>query len=241
MDNPLSIETLSALASLSFMEILLGIDNVIFIIILTNRLPKNKQALGLRLGLFMALASRLVLLCTLSLLMGLTEPLFTMMDHGFSLRDIILIAGGLFLVGKATLEIHHKMENGTESRENADQTNRNQKMSVFILQIMIIDIVFSLDSVITAIGMVKQIGIMICAMVIAMVVMLVSVDFISGFIQKHPTLKILALSFLILIGFVLIVEGFGGHMAKGSIYFAMFFSFMVEMVNMRYRIKKKAV
>ena len=239
MDNLLSVENLSALMSLSFMEILLGIDNVIFIIILTNRLPENKKTFGLRLGLAMALISRLLLLCALSLLMGLTEPLLTILDHDFSLRDIILIFGGLFLMAKATFEIHHKVEKGAENKKNGKQTNRNHKMSSFILQIMMIDIVFSLDSVITAIGMVKQISIMVFSMLIAMLVMLISVDFISGFIKRHPTLKILALSFLLLIGFVLTVEGFGGHMAKGSIYFAMFFSFMVEMINMRYRVKEK--
>lgn len=221
------------------MEILLGIDNVIFIIILTNRLPKNKRLLGLRLGLAMALVSRLFLLCCLSLLMKLTEPLMTIFDYSFSLRDIILISGGLFLMAKATFEIHHKIENNTDSKKNTDKKNNIQKMSNVVLQIMIIDIVFSLDSVITAIGMVRQISIMICAMIAAMFVMLISVNFISGFIEKHPALKILALSFLLLIGFVLVVEGFGGHMAKGSIYFAMFFSFMVEMINMRYRFKKK--
>ena len=142
-------------------------------------------------------------------------------------------------MAKATFEIHHKIENNTDSKKNTDKKNNIQKMSNVVLQIMIIDIVFSLDSVITAIGMVRQISIMICAMIAAMFVMLISVNFISGFIEKHPALKILALSFLLLIGFVLVVEGFGGHMAKGSIYFAMFFSFMVEMINMRYRFKKK--
>ncbi len=241
MDSLFAPETLSALISLSFMEILLGIDNVIFIIILTNRLPKDKRPMGLRLGLAMALVSRLLLLCGLSLLMGLTKTLFTVLDHGFSLKDVILIVGGLFLVAKATFEIHHKMEYHNDSKKDMDQKSKSSKTSIFILQIMIIDVVFSLDSVITAIGMVKQISVMICAMITAMFVMLISADFISGFIEKHPTLKILALSFLILIGFVLIVEGFGGHMAKGSIYFAMFFSFIVEMINMRYRSGKKTV
>lgn len=235
MDSFFSFESLTALLTLSLMEIVLGIDNIIFIAILTARLPKEQQPMTQKLGISMALITRILLLFSLSWLMGMTKPLFNLMDHGFSVRDLILIFGGLFLVAKATFEIHHKLEGeGDEGTAAAGQSRAN-KMSMIILQIMVLDIVFSLDSVITAIGMVKHIPIMVVAMIIAMVVMLASASYISNFVEKHPTIKILALSFLILIGVVLIVEGMGGHVGKGYIYFAMFFSLAVEMINMRYR------
>ncbi len=235
MDSLFSLEALSALLTLSLMEIILGIDNIIFVAILTGRLPKEQQPSAQRLGISMALVTRILLLFCLSWLMGLTEPLFEVFRHGFSLRDLILISGGLFLVGKATFEIHHKIEGEGDEGEAAAKHSKAQKFSMIILQIMILDIVFSLDSVITAIGMVKEIKIMVIAMVIAMLVMLWSATYISSFVEKHPTIKILALSFLILIGVVLIVEGMGGHVGKGYIYFAMFFSLGVELINMRYR------
>ncbi len=237
MDSLFSAEGLTALLTLSLMEIVLGIDNIIFISILTGRLPKEQQPMARRLGLTMALLTRILLLFSLSWLMGMTEPLFSLFNHGFSLRDLILLIGGLFLVGKATFEIHHKVEgDGDEGVAAASHSHAN-KLLIILAQIMVLDIVFSLDSVITAIGMVKDIPIMVVAMIIAMVVMLLSAEHISGFVEKHPTIKILALSFLILIGVVLIVEGMGGHVGKGYIYFAMFFSLSVEMINMRYRKK----
>ena len=239
MDSLFSIEALSALLTLSLMEIVLGIDNIIFIAILTARLPKEKQPFAQKLGISMALITRVGLLFCLSWLMGLTKPLFEVFNHGFSLRDLILILGGLFLVGKATFEIHHKLEGPEEGKVDSNSKSAQNKVSMIIFQIMLLDIVFSLDSVITAIGMVKQISIMVIAMIIAMGVMLFSATFISEFVEKHPTVKILALSFLILIGVVLIVEGMGGHVGKGYIYFAMFFSLAVELVNMRYRTKAK--
>ncbi|MCJ8276753.1 MAG: TerC family protein [Bdellovibrionales bacterium] len=236
MDSLFSVEALSALLTLSLMEIVLGIDNIIFIAILTSRLPKEKQPLGRNLGISMALITRILLLFSLSWLMGLTKPLFTLFSHGFSMRDLILVGGGLFLVAKATFEIHHKVEGEPEAEEQSLKA-KTKNLQWIIIQIMLLDIVFSLDSVITAIGMVKQISIMVIAMIIAMVVMLLSAGRISDFVEKHPTVKILALSFLILIGVVLIVEGMGGHVGKGYIYFAMFFSLCVEMINMRYRSK----
>lgn len=237
MDSMFSIETLSALLTLSLMEIVLGIDNIIFIAILTSRLPRDKQPSTQKIGIAMALITRILLLFSLSWLMGLTQSLFVFQGHGFSLRDLILIFGGLFLVGKATFEIHHKMEGDGDEGVAAAKNNPGKKISFIVFQIMLLDIVFSLDSVITAIGMVKEISIMVAAMVIAMVVMLFSATYISGFVEKHPTVKILALSFLILIGVVLIVEGMGGHVGKAYIYFAIFFSLSVEMINMRYRNK----
>lgn len=240
MDSLFSLEALSALLTLSLMEIVLGIDNIIFIAILTGRLPKEQQPFAQRLGISMALITRIALLFSLSWLMGLTEPLFELFNHGFSLRDLILIFGGLFLVGKATFEIHHKIEGEGDEGEAAAKHTKAKKLSMIIFQIMLLDIVFSLDSVITAIGMVQQISIMVIAMIIAMIVMLFSATFISEFVDKHPTIKILALSFLILIGVVLTVEGMGGHVGKAYIYFAMFFSLSVELVNMRYRNKQLA-
>ena len=236
MMDLLSMENLTALLTLSLMEIVLGIDNIIFIAILTARLPKKQQPSARNLGIALALLTRLLLLFSISWLMGLTEPIFSLFEKSFSARDLILIGGGLFLVAKATYEIHHKME-GELDDTTQKISQKNQFISI-IFQIMLLDIVFSLDSVITAIGMVQQISIMVIAMIIAMVVMLVSAGGISDFVEKHPTLKILALSFLILIGVVLTVEGMGGHVGKGYIYFAMFFSLCVEMINMRYRSKK---
>ncbi len=236
MDSLFSVEALSALATLSLMEIVLGIDNIIFIAILTGRLPKERQPFAQKMGISLALITRILLLFCLSWLMGLTKPLFEILDHGFSLRDLILIVGGLFLVAKATFEIHHKIEGEDAGPENSP--TKKAALGIILLQIMMLDIVFSLDSVITAIGMVKEISIMVIAMIIAMAVMLFSAKFISDFVAKHPTVKILALSFLILIGVVLIVEGMGGHVGKGYIYFAMFFSLSVELVNMRYRTKQ---
>ncbi|MCB0379002.1 MAG: TerC family protein [Bdellovibrionales bacterium] len=240
MDNLFSFESLSALLTLSLMEIVLGIDNIIFVAILTGRLPKDRQAFGRSLGISLALITRILLLLSLSWLMGLTSELFSLGDHGFSMRDLILIGGGLFLVAKATFEIHHKIEGEGDEGEAAASHMQANSFHWIMVQIMLLDIVFSLDSVITAIGMVQQIVIMIIAMVIAMFVMLASAGSISAFVEKHPTVKILALSFLILIGVVLIVEGMGGHVGKGYIYFAMFFSLAVEMLNMRYRQNKKS-
>ena len=234
MESLFSLEALSALLTLSLMEIVLGIDNIIFVAILTAKLPKEQQPLAQRLGISMALITRILLLFSLSWLMGLTAPLFSFFAKGFSARDLILIGGGLFLVGKATYEIHHKVE-GLQNDEQEQSTSAVKGFWMIIAQIMVLDIVFSLDSVITAIGMVQQIPIMVIAMTIAMIVMLFSASHISDFVEKHPTVKILALSFLILIGMVLTIEGMGGHIGKGYIYFAMFFSLMVELVNMRYR------
>jgi predicted tellurium resistance membrane protein TerC len=231
-----SAESLTALVSLTFMEIVLGIDNVIFIALLTGRLPADQQAKARNLGLAVALISRLVLLFSLSWLMGLTEPLAVVFGHSFSFRDVVLIAGGAFLIAKATKEIHDKVEN-IDHTPQMQASARN--VGLVILQIMIIDIVFSLDSVITAIGMAKDISTMVIAMVIAMVVMLVSARFISEFVEKHPTVKILALAFLILIGVFLTLEGMQSHIDKNYIYFAMFFAFAVELVNMRFRTKSK--
>jgi predicted tellurium resistance membrane protein TerC len=220
-----------ALATLTFLEIVLGVDNIIFISILSGKLPADQQPKARRLGLLGAMITRVLLLFSLAWIIRLTEPWFTVLRQEISGRDLILILGGLFLLGKATYEIHDKLE-GEEG--HASKRVPASFMSVLV-QIMLLDIVFSLDSVITAVGMADQISIMVIAMVIAMLVMLVSAGAVSGFVERHPSVKILALSFLLLIGVMLVAEGMGQHVSKGYIYFAMAFSLVVELINMRMR------
>lgn len=223
------------LITLTALEIVLGIDNIVFISILAGKLPKEQQAKARRVGLALALITRILLLCGIAWMAKLTAPLFHVFSHGVSGRDLILLLGGLFLIGKATYEIHDKLEG-----EDAHASRRvAPTMASVITQILILDIVFSLDSVITAVGMVRQVGVMVAAVVIAMIVMLIFVNRVSGFIDRHPTIKMLALSFLILIGAMLVAEGFHREIPKGYIYFAMAFSIMVEMLNMRVRTKAK--
>ena len=231
----LTADGLLALATLSAMEIVLGIDNVVFIAILIARLPDAQREYARRLGLILALGIRIGLLFTISWIMGLTTPLLTALGRDVSGRDLILLGGGLFLIFKATWEIHDKLE--ASHPEGA--TSRPRAAFLWVLaQILLLDIVFSLDSVITAVGMANDLSIMVTAMVIAMLVMLVSAGTVSRFIEHHPSLKILALAFLLLIGVMLVAEGMGSHMEKGYIYFAMAFSLFVEMLNMRYRRKQ---
>jgi predicted tellurium resistance membrane protein TerC len=230
MDALLTADGLLALVTLSAMEIVLGIDNVVFIAILVARLPAGQQEVARRLGLTLALGVRIALLFTISWMMGLTEPLVTI-GRDFSGRDLILLGGGLFLVFKATLEIYNKVE----ADPHESTSHIRSAFVMVLLQILVLDIVFSLDSVITAVGMANELSIMVTAMVIAMLVMLVSAGTISRFIDSHPSLKILALAFLLLIGVMLVVDGMGTHVSKAYIYFAMAFSLLVEMINMRYR------
>ena len=233
----LTADGLLALVTLSAMEIVLGIDNVVFIAILVGRLPEAQRELARRLGLILALGIRVLLLFAITWMMGLTAPLFSVLGHGVSGRDLILLGGGLFLIFKATWEIYDKVEAGPH-----DQGGRAARAAFawVIVQILLLDIVFSLDSVITAVGMANDLGSMVTAMVIAMLVMLVSAGAVSRFIDSHPSLKILALAFLLLIGVMLVAEGMGTHVEKGYIYFAMAFSLLVELVNMRYRRKQGA-
>lgn len=226
-----------ALVTLTLLEIVLGIDNVVFISILAGKLPKEQQAKARQLGLSLALIMRILLLLTISWIAGLTKPLFHVMEHGVSGRDLILLVGGLFLIGKATHEIHGKLEgeDGTITQRMAPS------FTSVIIQILLLDIVFSLDSVITAVGMVKELGIMIAAVVIAMVFMLVFAGKISAFIDRHPTFKLLALSFLILIGFALVAESLHREIPKGYIYFAMAFSVVIELLNMKLRKKPQPI
>jgi predicted tellurium resistance membrane protein TerC len=217
-----------AFFTLTVLEIVLGIDNIVFISILAGKLPKAQQKKARNTGLMLAMGTRIMLLLTLAQIMRLTTPWFTILGHGVSGRDLILIIGGLFLVAKSTREIHHKLEG-----EDRTEVRGRPSFKSVIVQILILDIVFSLDSVITAVGMVDRIGVMIAAVIVAVGVMLVSAGSIGDFVDRHPTVKMLALSFLLLIGVTLIAEGFGQHIAKGYIYFAMGFSVFVEMLNLK--------
>ena len=226
-----------SLLTLTVLEVVLGIDNIIFISILSSKLEGEKvQARARRYGLIGAFVSRIMLLLSITWVMQLTTPLFTFIGHAFSGRDLILLGGGLFLIGKATLEIHHKLE-GAEHDEAAS-AKRVKSLWSTVAQIMVIDIVFSLDSVITAVGMAEELTIMIVANVIALVAMLAAAESISGFVDKHPTVKMLALAFLVLIGTNLVAEGAGQHIPKGYTYMAMAFSVLVEMLNIRARSKQ---
>lgn len=233
MAELLTTESLIALLTLSSLEIVLGIDNIVFISILVAKLPEADQARARRIGLLLAMGMRIALLLAISWVMGLTRPLFSLLDHSFAGRDLILLFGGLFLVGKATWEIHDKLEGPGHTAEGAGKARA--AFGAILFQIVMLDIVFSLDSVITAVGMARHIEIMIAAVMIAVGVMLVFAGAISAFIERHPTMKMLALSFLLLIGVVLIADGFGQHVSKGYIYFAMAFSLFVEILNIRIR------
>ena len=229
-----SAETWISLATLSAMEIVLGIDNIVFLSILAGRLPPARQPAARRLGLAFALVTRLGLLLAITWVMGLTRELFAVLGHGFTGRDLILLGGGLFLVAKATTEIHGKLE-VRHADEPARADEPGARFWLVIVQIGVLDIVFSLDSVITAVGMAQHLAVMIAAMVIAVGVMLLFAAGIGAFVERHPTMKMLALAFLLLIGVMLVAEGFGRHVEKGYIYFAMAFSFVVELLNMRAR------
>ncbi|MFT6867554.1 MAG: putative tellurium resistance membrane protein TerC [Cyclobacteriaceae bacterium] len=222
-------ETWIALLTLTFLEIVLGVDNIIFISIVTNKLPIHQQGKARTLGLSLALVFRIGLLLGISWIITFTQPLFSIFDIEISGRDLILLSGGLFLLVKSTLEIHHKME-GMEDHES---TPASKSFTNIIVQIVLLDIIFSFDSILTAIGLTNQILLMIIAVVISIGIMMIFSKKISEFISKHPTLEILALSFLILIGFMLMVEALHHHVPKGYIYFAVFFSLVVEVLNMR--------
>jgi predicted tellurium resistance membrane protein TerC len=226
-----------AFATLTALELVLGIDNIIFISILVDKLPPEKREVARRIGLFMAMFMRIGLLLLLSIIVGLVAPLFTVFGQEISGRDLILILGGLFLIWKSTGEIHQSLE-GEE--EHAASTTANTMTSV-ILQIMVIDLVFSLDSIITAVGMVDEVAIMIAAVITSVGLMMLFAKGIGEFVSNHPTIKMLALAFLVVVGVVLMAEGLGHHVPKGYIYFAMAFSLGVELLNIRFRKRAKKV
>ena len=224
-----------AFITLTAMEIVLGIDNIIFLAILVGRLPKAQQKRARFIGLSLAMVSRILLLFSLTWLMKLTAPLFAILGNEISGRDIVLIVGGLFLLFKSTMEIHTSLEGS----EHVTKAGGSASFIGVVSQIAVIDIIFSLDSVITAVGLVQHVEVMVAAIVIAVIVMMFSAGAISDFIDRHPTIKMLALSFLILIGVALIADGFELHIPKGYIYFAMAFSVMVEMLNLKLRKKRE--
>jgi predicted tellurium resistance membrane protein TerC len=237
MSELFTAESLVALLTLTALEIVLGIDNIVFISILSGKLPEAERPRARKVGLFLAMFMRIGLLLAISWVMGLVKPLFTLMDHAFSGRDLILLIGGLFLIAKSTHEIHDKLEGGAHG---ADGKRAAPTMKAVIIQILLLDIVFSLDSVITAVGMAKHVEVMITAVVVSVFVMLMFSGSISSFIERHPTMKMLALSFLLLIGVMLLLEGFGKHVEKGYIYAAMTFSLFVEMLNIASHKKSKS-
>lgn len=230
-------QALIALLTLTVLEIVLGIDNIIFISILTDKLPPEDRKKGRLLGLAIAMIMRILLLFSISLIIKLTAPLFTVLNFDISGRDLILLIGGLFLLAKSTHEIHSKLE----GEEGDHKVKGSATFLSVIIQILLLDIIFSLDSVITAVGMADHLGVMVTAVVIAVIFMMIFVGPVSNFVENHPTIKILALSFLLLIGFSLVAEGLHQHIPKGYIYFAMAFSVFVEIVNIRVRKKRLPV
>ena len=226
-----------AFATLTALELVLGIDNIIFISILVDKLPPEKRELVRRIGLFMAMFMRIGLLLLLSVIVGLVEPLFTVLSQDISGRDLILLLGGLFLIWKSTGEIHQSLE----GEEAHGRSLARRTVGAILLQIMVIDLVFSLDSIITAVGMVDEVAIMVAAVVASVGLMMVFASGIGRFVSDHPSIKMLALAFLVVVGVVLMAEGLGHHVPKGYIYFAMAFSLIVEMLNIRFRKRSKKV
>jgi predicted tellurium resistance membrane protein TerC len=239
MESLANPEIWIALATLTALELVLGIDNIIFISILAGKLPPEQRDKARRLGIMLAAVTRFGLLFTIAWIVGLTAPLFTLFDHSFSWRDLILIGGGLFLIGKATHEIHQKLEGASE--EVSASGRAVATFGSVITQIMILDVVFSLDSIITAVGMVEERWVMFAAILVSIAFMLMFARPIGDFVERHPTVKVLALSFLIMIGLVLVADGFGQKIPKGYIYASMAFSVFVEMVNLwiRNRARRK--
>ena len=221
---------------LTALEIVLGVDNILFISIVVSRLPKNKRKLARRIGLFLALFGRIALLFSLNFVMSLTKPLIQILDLSFSGRDLVLGLGGLFLLYKATQEIFFHLE---EAKNTQDEIIKTITMTQAIGQILVLDLVFSLDSIITALGLVKHVSIMVIAIVIAVLIMLFFAELISDFLDEHPSMKVLGLAFLLLVGVLLIAEAFGNHVPKGYVYFSLAFSLCVEIINIKYKKNKQ--
>jgi predicted tellurium resistance membrane protein TerC len=238
--NFFSPDIIVAFLTLVFLEIVLGIDNIIFISILTGKLPKEKQAKARIYGLLIAIVFRILLLLMISWIIQAKKPLFSLFHHSISLRDLILAGGGLFLLAKSTREIYEKIEDNTEKQLETKEV-RESSFGMIIFQIILLDIVFSFDSILTAIGLTNHILLMIVAIIISMVIMIFFVQYISDFIHQHPSLQILALSFLILIGFMLLLDAVGIHVPKGYIYFAVFYASSVELINLKIKKKKRGI
>ena len=234
MDDSI-LHSLVSLVTLTAMEIVLGIDNIVFLSILSGRLPPAAAAKARTIGLILALGMRVLMLLGIGAIVALTAPLFEILGHGFSGRDLILLAGGLFLIGKSTHEIHHKIDLHESPGAEKAKAGAKASFGMIIVQIVILDAVFSLDSVITAVGMARELWVMITAVTIAIIIMLLFARPVGDFVNRHPTMKVLALAFLLLIGVMLVADGIGHHIPKGYIYFAMAFSLFVEVVNMRVR------
>lgn len=237
MDSLFSISSLIAFLTLCALELVLGIDNIIFISIISGKLPKDQRKSARTLGLSLAIITRIALLLSLSWVMSLTSPLFTIFKIEISGKDLILILGGLFLIAKSTHEIHQKLE----ADEESNVLRKPARFSMVIIQILLLDLVFSLDSVITAVGMVNKIPIMVSAVIVATIIMIVASNGVAGFVDKRPTIKLLALSFLVLIGVALIAEGFDTYIPKGYIYFAMGYALIVEILNIKLLKKAKPI
>lgn len=240
MAELLTLENFVAFLALALLEIVLGIDNIVFLTIVTGKLPEEQQPRARRIGLLLAMGMRIGLLLVVGWVIGLTEPLFGVLGQEISGRDLILLGGGLFLIGKATFEIHEKLEEVGEQHKVVVRGAAAGFTGVLV-QVVLLDLIFSLDSVITAVGMAKHIAVMIAAVIVAVGVMIAFAEPVSRFVQKHPTTQMLALSFLILIGVMLVAEGFGQHIDKGYVYFAMAFSLVVEILNLRLRKGRQAV
>ncbi|MCF4100825.1 TerC family protein [Gillisia sp. M10.2A] len=226
-----------ALLTLTFMEIVLGIDNIIFISIVTGKLPQKQQKKAWITGLSLALIMRILLLLSITWLIGLTQPVLTIAEFELSWRDIILAAGGIFLLTKTTLEIHEKVE----GREHEKNLGKVSSFGYALVQIVLLDIIFSFDSILTAVGLTDELVLMVIAVIVSIIIMMIFAKSVGDFVNKHPTVQILALSFLILIGFMLVVEGLHYHVPKGYIYFALFFSLSIEMLNLRFRRKQRQI
>ncbi len=235
MESLLTMENIVALITLTGLEIILGIDNIVFVVVVTNKLPRNRREKARKLGIGLAMLTRILLLFAISLIMGLTKPWFEVLGHAVSGRDLVLMGGGLFLLAKATMEIHEKLEAPDHERH---MTSHPHSLVGAIVQIMLLDVVFSLDSVITAVGMARHMAVMVAAIVAAVLVMLVFADAVSRFVSNHPTIQMLAFSFLLLVGVLLVAEGLGRHIDRGYVYFAMGFSLFVEFLNLRVRRKR---
>lgn len=241
MESLFTTQAIISMFTLTLLEIVLGIDNIIFVSIISNKLPREKQAKARNIGLILAVVIRILLLFGLSWIIALQDPWFAIFGREFTGKDLILLVGGFFLIGKSVSEIHGKLEGEEEEQATTTKSNESNALGWVILQITVINLVFSFDSILTAIGLVKEVPIMIIAVILSSIIMAIFAKAVNDFINRHPTFKILALSFLIMIGFLLAMEAFGFHIDKGYVYFAMAFAVLIEIINMQIRKRTKPV